>query len=312
MPSNIILVTGATGKQGGSVITALLSSPHFNPSTTKIYALTRSPTSSSALRLAAKSPSIGLIQGDLSNVPAIFKSLPSPPTSVFSVQLLGKEEVTQGKALIDSSISAGVSKFVYASVERGGDQRSWEDPTYVPHFTTKHKIEQYLIEKTKASGDRMSWTILRPVFFLDNLEWGFIGKIVVTAWRDHVPRTKPLQVISTSDIGQFGAAALLSSSTPQENKAYHNQAISLAGDELTFEDANKIFLEKTGQPIPTTFGFLATMVLWLMKDLGLMYRWFATEGFGSNIKKLRSMEAGKELKGFGEWVEGSQFSKSKK
>ena len=293
--STSFLITGATGKQGGSVISAILASPSFSPSTTKIYALTRSPTSASALRLVAKSPSISLISGDLDNIPAIFSSLPSPPTGVFSVQALGKKEVAQGNALIDSAVEAGVKTFVYASVERGGVERSDVNPTDVEHFRTKHEIEKHLKEKAEGTRGTMSYTILRPVFFLDNLQPGLFGRIVATAWRISLPANKKLQVIDTTDIGPFGAAALLE----PENPSYHNKALSLAGDELTFEEANALFVERTGTPMPTTYEFLSRLILWLAGDAGAMFRWFGTEGFGVEIEKIRGMQAGKGMMSMG-------------
>jgi hypothetical protein len=73
-------------------------------------------------------------------------------------------EETQGKALVDGALAADVKFFVYSSVDRGGDDKSYENPTTVPHFTNKHNIEHHLVEK---AGDKMQWTILRPVAFTD-------------------------------------------------------------------------------------------------------------------------------------------------
>ena len=114
-----------------------------------------------------------------------------------------------------------------------------------------------------------------------------------------MPKDKKLQVIDTRDIGAFGAAALLE----PENPAYHNTALSLAGDELTFEEANALFQKKTGRPIPTTFEFLPKLVLWLVAEAGAMFRWFGTEGFGVEIGKMRGMEAGKGMKSMEAWLE---------
>lgn len=83
--SRAILVTGATGKQGGAVVQALLASSRRNDFT--IYALTRSGDSPAAKRLAAKSESIKLVQGDLDHVDAIFKATPEPYWGVFSMQV---------------------------------------------------------------------------------------------------------------------------------------------------------------------------------------------------------------------------------
>ena len=55
--SRTILVTGATGKQGGAVVNALLAAN----ADFQILALTRDAQSASAQRLAKKSPNIKLV-----------------------------------------------------------------------------------------------------------------------------------------------------------------------------------------------------------------------------------------------------------
>ena len=80
-----ILVSGSTGKQGGALIEALISSPRA--SEFAIYALTRSPNSESAKKLTAKSDRIKILQGDLDDTEAIFKAAPEPIWGVFSVQV---------------------------------------------------------------------------------------------------------------------------------------------------------------------------------------------------------------------------------
>lgn len=85
--SRAILVTGATGKQGGALIKALLAENRGF----QILAVTRDTNSPSAQRLAAKSSDITLIQGDFGDTEAIFKAAEQAATSntiwgVFSVQ----------------------------------------------------------------------------------------------------------------------------------------------------------------------------------------------------------------------------------
>ena len=77
-----ILVTGATGKQGGSVINNLLK----KNASFKILAVTRDINSASAKELAQKSSSITLIQGNLDDPAAIFKNA-ERVWGVFSVQV---------------------------------------------------------------------------------------------------------------------------------------------------------------------------------------------------------------------------------
>jgi uncharacterized protein YbjT (DUF2867 family) len=84
--SRSILVTGATGRQGGGLIRALLASPEA--SNLKIFGLTRNPQSPAALNLKEKG--VAIIQGDYNNVPAIFKNeelTEQPLWGVFSVQV---------------------------------------------------------------------------------------------------------------------------------------------------------------------------------------------------------------------------------
>ena len=93
-----ILVTGATGKQGGAVVRSLVS---INRTTIQfaILALTRNSLSRSAQSLASQ-PNVTLIEGDLNDIPAIFDKLSRPLHGIFSVQTAGssKIEEEQGEA----------------------------------------------------------------------------------------------------------------------------------------------------------------------------------------------------------------------
>ncbi|KAI4193530.1 MAG: hypothetical protein LQ350_008269 [Teloschistes chrysophthalmus] len=304
--SKTILLTGATGKQGRALITTLLSSPRASDFT--ILALTRNTTSPSASALASKSPSIRLIQGNLNDPHAIFASAlaatnSAPIWGVYSVQQAVQDgateasETKQGKELIDLSLSHGVKHFVYSSVERGGAAgKPGDKPTYVPHFRSKANIEEHLLKESEE-GKKMSYTIIRPVFFVDQFVPGFMGKVLATMVKVSVKPSKPLQYVAVSDIGHFAAQGFLQSDDP----AYKNQAINLAGDELTFEQLSEVFEKKMGYPVPTTFGFIARFVKWMVTELNVMFKWFDEEGFGADIPALKRMHPG--LKSFGDWLE---------
>ena len=85
--SRALLVTGATGKQGGAVVKALLGAK----ADFQILAVTRDPSSQSAQRLANKSPTIKLVAGNLDDCDAIFKAAKAvssePIWGVYSVQV---------------------------------------------------------------------------------------------------------------------------------------------------------------------------------------------------------------------------------
>ncbi|OTA94704.1 hypothetical protein M434DRAFT_20726 [Hypoxylon sp. CO27-5] len=302
MSSKVLLITGATGNQGGAVINALLSR---DPNQFTILAVTRDAKSSNANRLLQKSPSIKLVQGDLDNVPQLFREArkvhPSPIWGVYSVQIsLGKgvtleSEVAQGKALIDESIKAGVTHFVYSSVERGGDDASWDNPTPIPHFQSKYHIERYLRDVTgpEMPGASMGWTILRPVAFMDNLAPGMPTKVFLAALHNHLGN-KPMQWIATSDIGVFAVKAF------SEPERWKRRAVGLAGDELTWEQLSASFSNATGSPVPVTYWFLGSVLTYIVTEVSLMIGWFASDGYKADVVARRKDHP--ELLTMEEWL----------
>ncbi|WWC98231.1 hypothetical protein V866_005122 [Kwoniella sp. B9012] len=289
--SQSILVTGATGKQGGALIKHLISQSHPNRYT--ILAVTRNVNSSSAQRLLTSSPAIKLVQGDLDSPSDLFKSaLKVSPNNkiwgVFSVQTVSlrefdtatSTEVRQGTSLIDEALKHNVEHFVYSSVDRGGEEKSWNNPTPVPHFKTKHLIEQHL--KRSTEGTKMEWTILRPVIFMENLVPGFGAKVFLTALRDTMG-TKTMGWISTYDIGFFAAQAFLQ---PQK---YNRKALSLASDEFNWEEMNEKWKLSTGKRVPTTFSFLGSALKVGVKEMGVMLDWFRDEGYKADVDELKKV-----------------------
>ena len=65
-------------------------------------------------------------------------------------------EVEHGLAIAAAAEAVGVPHLVYSSV--GGAERS----TGIPHFESKHRIEERLMQLDVAT------TFVRPVFFMDN------------------------------------------------------------------------------------------------------------------------------------------------
>lgn len=200
-------------------------------------------------------------------------------------------EERQGKSLIDSALKHKVQHLVYSSVDRHGEASS-TNKTDIPHFASKHNIEHHLFDSTKDSP--MSWTVLRPVAFMENFDGGFIGKIFATAWK-LVIKSRPLQLIATEDIGVFAAKSFLS---PKE---YAGRCISLAGDELTFGQMMEIFERKTGAGAPLTWEIMARLVLRMSKEMGTMFSFFEREGYGADILALRKEHPG--LMNLATWLE---------
>ncbi|KAK2616414.1 hypothetical protein QQS21_000656 [Conoideocrella luteorostrata] len=282
-----ILVTGATGKQGRAVVRSLINK---QDSPFRILALTRDASSSSAQRLASTSSLITLLQGNLDDTDAIFeKATQTDPSiwGVFSVQTVqqGKKgpalEEKQGTSLIDSALKHGVQHFVYSSVDRGGDN-SQNNPTKVPHFKSKHNIEAHLMKSAKGS---MTWTILRPVAFMDNFDGAFFGKIFASGWKDHV-KSRPLQLVATEDIGVLAARSF------QEQDVFAGMAVSIAGDELSYDEMAAVYSDVMKAQVPTTFGFVVSVLTLVSDELGEMLSFFEKDGFGADLKKSRELNPG--------------------
>ncbi|KAF1946951.1 NAD(P)-binding protein [Clathrospora elynae] len=294
MTARALLITGATGKQGGSVVDALLkaNAPY------EILVLTRDAQSPSSKRLLKESPKIKLVTGNLDAADEIFKkakeATKTPIWGVFSVQTVGKSEETQGIALIDAALKNGVNHFIFSSVDRGG-ANSDHDPTNVPHFITKYNIEQHLF--ANASKGNMTWTVLRPVAFFENLTPNFFGKVLTATWAMRLRKEQKLQHISTSDIGFFAAQSFLS----PESAQWKNKSISLAGDALTFDELKSTFEKKTGETLPTTYRFMAQALNWMSKELGYMFTWFRDVGYGADIEECKRINPG--MKNFETWLD---------
>ena len=297
-PQRKILVTGATGKQGRAVIEALEAS---SGTPFQILAMTRNANSAGAKALAAK-PNVTIVEGESHKPNAIFEAH-KPIYGVFSVTVFAKvPEEEQAKPLIDASIARGVEHFVFTSVERGGDVKSDTTITDIPHFITKYNVEEYLKKQIAAKNSKMQWTILRPVAFMDNLTPDFMGKGFASMWAGI--GQKPLQLIATSDIGLFAAKAF------NDPAKWQGRSISLAGDELNLADAKKVFKDTMGYNMPETFGFVGSGIKMASKEMGSMFSWFKTDGFGADVKKV--MEEEPKMQDFATWLKQSSGFKPQK
>lgn len=301
-----VLVVGATGKQGGAVLKALLQLPKGNPPL-HILALTRNSQSPKAQKLAETHKGIvEPVQGDSSNPKPIFESRPKGSiSSIFVVTTppMGGSKITeeqQAIPLIDAAVEHGVQHIVFSSVDRGGDEKSWTNPTNIQHFLEKHNIEIYLRDKAEKDKGKFTWTILRPVAFMDNWAPGFSASGFTSMWANALRPTTKLQLVSVVDIGKFAAKALM------EPTEWAGRVVGLAGDELTLDEAKEVFFKATGRKMPQAWSILGKGLLWAIKEVGDMFRWFEEEGYGADIEARRrevpTQDLATWLKETSDWV----------
>jgi hypothetical protein len=111
------------------------------------------------------------------------------------------------------------------------------------------------------------------------------------------------QMVSTIDIGHFAALSFV------EPERFKNRAISLAGDELTFPEVKKVYRESVGEDLPETFWILGWLLVNMIKELRLTFKWTADVGSSVNIQELRAVRP--EILTFRAWLEKTGRSKKR-
>lgn len=274
-----ILVTGATGQQGGAVASNLLSHGY------KVRALTRKPQGEKAKALAARGAEI--VRGDLDD-PASIEAALGGVWGAFAVQNTWEagvaREEEQGKRFAELAKKKGVTHFVYSSV--GSAHRN----TGIPHFDNKWRIEQTIRALRFPSS-----TILRPVFFMENFASPWFkpalqeGKLMVGITPDTV-----LQMIAVDDIGKFGLEAF------ERYEEMNGVELDIAGDQHTMPETAKILSRATSK----TIKFVQAPIEEVRKaseDFAIMLEWFDRVGFNVDIP-AQSSKYGLRLTTLTEWA----------
>lgn len=266
----------------------------------EIIGLTRDANSPRSQQLLARHPTLRLISGDYNDPGVIFTASTTTISKIFLVQTPpgfppnADLEEKQRKALIDAAIAHGVKVFVQTTVDRG--PRSDSNPTGVPHFRSKFNIEKHLLRRVEECGGQISYTILRPTVFMENFSGGFMTKLLATSLRDGLPGECPIQLVAARDIGWFGARALVRA----EDVRLRNRAISLAGEELSFGEMQRVYEEVCGEAMLMTYSFVNWGVSLLIEGLPKTLRSFREDGFSADVAGLR--EAHPELMNFRAWL----------
>jgi uncharacterized protein YbjT (DUF2867 family) len=282
-----VLVSGATGRQGGAVIRGLLRNGW------KLRALTRNPNGAAAQELARQG--VEVVQGDLEDSASLERAARGVH-GIFSVQdfwaVGAQREILQGKNLADAARKAQVEHFVYSSV--GGAERH----SRIDHWESKWQVEQHI----EALG--LPATILRPVAFMENyyiepVEIGILkGKLL-----DPIRADKPYQTIAAEDIGAFAALAF------ERPKDFIGLRLEIAGSELTNPEAAQVFSRVLGKPVRFKKLPLPLVRLFLGREFYQMFRWFNEAGFQADIPGLRHRFPEVRLRSLEEWLRNEGWHK---
>ncbi|MGH7484851.1 MAG: NmrA/HSCARG family protein [bacterium] len=275
----LVLITGATGHQGGAIAHNLLAKGW------KIRAMTRHPEGSKAAEL--KKLGAEVVAGDLDDGASVERALQGA-WGAFAVQNTweaGVEgEERQGLLFAELAKKAGIQHLVYSSVQ------SADRKTGIPHFDNKARIEA----KVRSLGFS-SYVILQPVFFMEN--WagpsflpGLQNGVLAVAIK---PTTK-LQMVAVKDIGAYGAWAF------EQAEKLNGRVLGIAGDELTMPEAAAVFSRALGREV----RFQQVPIEEVRKfsdDFAIMLEWFDRVGYNVNIGGS-SAESGVRPTKLAEWA----------
>ncbi|GHA08177.1 hypothetical protein GCM10010372_04380 [Streptomyces tauricus] len=238
-----VLVTGATGMQGGAAVRALLRAGH------PVTAFVRNPTSAPAQALARQG--VALARGDMDDL-ASLEAAGAGHDAVFSVQLAGVDPADPGaeqrkaRNIATAAQRAGIVQIIHTSVSGTG----WRSRH--PGYEQSALWKAYWGEKEAAEDAiRQSgldhWTIFKPAFYMDN----FLpakqdpmfpdlpqGRLVTAT----SPQTK-LALINSDDFGAAVAAAVT------EPEKFHEAEIEFAGDALTHPEIADTLSKASGREI---------------------------------------------------------------
>ena len=249
----VVLVCGATGRQGGSVARELMAHGW------QVRALTRDPSRPAGRELAGKGADV--VQGDFHDRETLDRALEGC-YGCYSVQNFWEgndpdKETGEGCQMADAAAAAGVRHFVYSSV--GGAERR----TGIVHFDSKWAVEEHIREIGLPA------TILRPVFFMENwsapdMREAILGGSVVMGLE---PDTA-LQMIAVADIGAFARMAF---GDPQ---GWLGTATELAGDSLTMPQVAGAFARALGREVRYNRVSYEDIRKSLGDDYSIMVKWF--------------------------------------
>jgi uncharacterized protein YbjT (DUF2867 family) len=259
-----IVVTGATGRQGGATARHLLA----NGWPVRIFV--RDPNKPAALALEAAGAEVAI--GDFSSVDSLINAFYGA-YGVYSMQTWrgpgGVEaEKRGGLNVAEAAARSGILHLVYSSVA-GADRAP-----QLAHFASKLEIERRIADLGLPA------TVLRPALFMDNYRWQADGIRAGKLVQGTKPTTR-VQMIAVDDIGGIAALAFGNPS------AWIGTTLELAGDELTMVEAAAVFSERLGRRV--TYSGEYENRPGGGEEARKMQGWLDEDGFRADIEGLRAL-----------------------
>lgn len=271
-----VLVTGATGNQGGATARHLLADGW------QVRALVRDDTTPAAAALAAAGAE--LVRGDLDDLASV-EAAARGAYGIYSVQSANDNEIAQGRNVADAAKAADVQHLVYSSVGGAESQnRFYVEQGWGPIH--KWQIEEHIRDLGVPA------TILRPAGFMEDFTSParfFQNGSLNVPWHDDLI----MKLIAIEDTGAFAALVFA------EPDVHLGKAMEIAGDRLTAPQIADALGRAAGRRIPHTQVPLE--IVWEHSPAAAkVYTWANDTFYDTDLAPLRKAHAG--LLDFDAWL----------
>ena len=239
--SKLLVVFGATGQQGGSVVDVVLSDSELSQAY-KIRAITRDTSSSSSKALADKGCEVVAADpNNASSLPAAMKGA----DAVFAMNFpdfkdIKGSELRQGHAMVDAAVAEGVQLYIFSTlphVVKISDGKY----TKVSGFDAKAEVEEYIRSKPIKSA------FFAPGSFMQNYHTVMKPRKMpdgIYSMARHVsPQTRLPMIDTASDTGKFVGAIL---ADPEQ---YEGKTFCAATKLYTMEEQAAILSKYTAKEV---------------------------------------------------------------
>jgi uncharacterized protein YbjT (DUF2867 family) len=182
----MILISGAGGKTGKAVITALIARG------ASVRALVRSSAHDSVLKALGIDD---VIIGDMDDPHVLSKAMHGAKAIYHICPNVSPHEIAFGRAMIDAATRAGVPRLVYHSVLHPQIEA-------MPHHWSKLRVEEMLF------SSKLDVTILQPTAYMQNslTEWDNMVRDGI--YRVPYPIETGLSLVDLDDVAQAAATVL--------------------------------------------------------------------------------------------------------
>jgi uncharacterized protein YbjT (DUF2867 family) len=285
-----VLVTGATGAQGGAVARAL------RDTSVEVVALVRDAGSAPAKALAADG--VTLRVGNLDD-PGSVEAACAGCDVVFSVQVPGEPELRHGRNLVTAAKNAGVAHMVHTSVSGTG----WRARSSVTPSASQNRYwdQKEAVETMARDAGFDTYTILKPALMMDN----FVtpkstmlfpllaeNRLVVATSED-----APVSLVAAADIGAAAAAVIA------DPRRYAGAEIELGGDLLTFGEIADTITKVSGHAVTAashTVEEVVAIVGEKYRPVAITQAWYTVVGYPA--RREHAEPYGLPLTTFEQWA----------